>query len=409
MTVSQSTGALNALNFFMADVRDGLGPFLGVFLQQNGWSPADIGLVMTVGGLAGVAATTPVGVLVDSTRAKRLIIIVSAIAVIVACFINYSMPTFAVTAVAQTFAGIAGAAIGPAIIAITLGLVRQAGFAHQLGCNEAYNHAGNAVAAVLCGVLGYAFGLVAVFVLMAVMAMASIVSVLLIQPGHIDHEAARGLEAEAGAGDGHAAASFSSLLRSKPLLILGITLLLFHLANAAMLPLLGQAMVARGTAGDPSAYTAATVIIAQLTMIPMALVAARIAEQRGYWLVFVLALAALPIRGLIAGLVPAAWVIVPVQMLDGVGAGLLGVAVPGLVASILRGTGHVNAGLGAVMTLQGVGAALSAALAGYVAQNFGYWAAFIALSGVAALALLLWCAAQGAFAVVRSEAAPAPA
>lgn len=405
--MSQSTGALNALNFFMADVRDGLGPFLGVFLQQNGWSPADIGLVMTIGGLAGVAATTPVGILVDAIRAKRGIIIVAAIAVIVACFINYAMPSFVVTAAAQTFAGIAGAAIGPAITAITLGLVRQSGFAHQLGRNEAYNHAGNAVAAVLCGLLGYAFGLVAVFVLMAAMAMASIASVLLIKPEHIDHDAARGLEA--GTGEGAESASFASLFRSAPLLILGVTLMLFHLANAAMLPLLGQAMVARGTAGDPSAYTAATVIIAQLTMIPMALVAARIADRRGYWLVFVLALAALPVRGIIAGLIPSAWVLIPVQMLDGVGAGLLGVAVPGLVATILRGTGHVNAGLGAVMTLQGVGAALSTALAGYVAQHFGYWAAFLALSGVAGVALVLWFGAMGVFAAVHSGHATAMA
>ncbi|PPC87621.1 MAG: MFS transporter [Hyphomicrobium sp.] len=386
--MSQSLGALNALNFFMADVRDGLGPFLGVFLQENGWSPSEIGLVITLGGLAGVLATTPLGILVDATRAKRAIVIASAAAVIIACTLNYFLPYFGVTAAAQMVSGIAGAAIGPAIAALTLGLVRQKGFPHQLGRNEAFNHGGNAFAAVMCGVLGYFFGLVAVFVLMGLMALGSVIATLLIKPDEIDHDAARGLEH--GPGDAPVAMSFSALLQSKPLLVLAVTLMLFHLANAAMLPILGQAMVARGTAGNASAYTAATVIIAQLTMIPMALLASRLAITRGYWIVFVLALAALPLRGLIAGMITDPWVLVPVQVLDGVGAGLLGVAVPGLVARILNGTGHVNAGLAAVMTLQGVGAALSAVLAGYIAEHFGYWAAFLALGGIAGAALLLW-------------------
>ncbi len=135
-------------------------------------------------------------------------------------------------------------------------------------------------------------------------------------------------------------------------------------------------------------------MIAQLTMVPMALLAARLAEDRGYWIVFLLALAALPIRGLTASLVTGPWGLAPVQILDGIGAGLLSVAVPGLVARILAGTGHVNAGLGAVMTLQGVGAALSTTVGGIVAERFGYAAAFLALGGIAAAALALWVLAR---------------
>src|SRR5262249_39655779 len=153
---------------------------------------------------------------------------------------------------------------------------------------------------------------------------------------------------------------------------------LFHLGNAAMLPLLGQSLVAQG-AGDPSAYTGATIVVAQLTMVPMAILAARLAQTRGYWIVFVLALSALPIRGVTAALAGGPLGLVPVQVLDGVGAGLLGVAVPGLVARLLSGTGHVNAGLGAVMMLQSVGAGLSPALAGLVAEAFGYGTAFLVL------------------------------
>lgn len=381
----QSLLALNVLNFFMADVRDGLGPFLGVFLQQNGWSPAAIGLVMTVGGYAGMVATTPLGAFVDATKAKRGLMIVSALAIVAASMAILASQDILVTATAQAINGIAGAAVGPAIAGITLGLVRQAGFAHQLGRNEAFNHAGNVTAALLGGAAGYLFGLGAIFFVMAAMAVASIAAACAINPKNIDHDAARGLAGERGT----SASGFAVLLESKPLVVLAFTLALFHLGNAAMLPLLGQSMVAGG-AGDPSAYTAATIIVAQLTMIPAALLAARLAETRGYWILLVLALAALPLRGLIAATLTGMWSLAPVQILDGVGAGLLGVATPGLVARILAGTGRVNAGLGAVMTMQAVGAASSPALAGFVAERFGYATAFLALGVIAALGLALW-------------------
>jgi MFS family permease len=385
VAMNSSLAALNALNFFMADVQGGLGPFLGVFLQAHQWSPAQIGIVMTIGGIAGMVVTTPAGALVDRTRRKRTIVIATAVTVTVASLAILIWPDFAVVSGAQIISGIAGAAIGPAIAAITLGLVHQNGFAHQLGRNEAFNHGGNVLAAALAGGIGYFAGLGTVFVSLAVMAICSVVATVFIDPRHIDHREARGATQKKDDG----VASFAVPLQSKELLILGVTLTLFHLGNAAMLPLLGQAGVAHD-GSNPSAFTAATIIVAQMTMVPVALLAARLAQSQGYWTVFLLALIALPIRGVTACLVSGPWGLAPVQILDGVGAGILGVAVPGLVARILSGTGHVNAGLGAVMTLQGVGAALSPAIGGVVAQRYGYPAAFLALGAIAAVALALW-------------------
>jgi predicted MFS family arabinose efflux permease len=398
-----SLAGLNAVNFFMADVRDGLGPFLGVFLQSNGWSPSAIGLVMTVGGLAGVVATTPAGMLVDRTRAKRAVVVAAAVAIVAGSLTILLSPAFAVTAAAQVVTGVAAALVGPAIAGLTLGLVREQGFARQLGRNEAFNHAGNVIAAVAAGALGYALGIGAVFAVMAAMAASAVFAIAFVDPARIDHAAARGLADEPAA---HAS-GFSVLLTSRPLLVLAGTLALFHLGNAAMLPLLGQAMVARGGV-DPAAFTGATIVVAQLTMIPMAILAAWLAERRGYGIVFVLALVALPLRGLIAAEVTGFAGLVPVQVLDGVGAGLLGVAVPGLVARILNGTGHINAGLGAVMSAQGVGAALSSSVAGIVAERFGYGAAFLVLGGIAVLALALWVAAWRAVATAPLRRAAGP-
>ncbi|RTM01156.1 MFS transporter [Ancylobacter aquaticus] len=384
--------ALAALNLFLADVRDGLGPFLGVFLQEKAWSPAEIGLVMTLGGLVAMLATMPMGALVDASRAKRAIIVFGSVAILAASLTILAVPQFAAVAVAQAVNGIAAAALLPAIAGLTLGLVGPAGFDRQLGRNEAFNHAGNILAAVLAGVLGWWFGLPAVFALLGGMAVLGALSVLAIPADAIDHEAARGgVAAPAGTGKGRenkGRESIGRLLREPALVTAAITFGLFHLGNAAMLPLFGQAMVA--TAGaDPSALTATTVVVAQGTMIPMALVAAWLGARRGYRLVLLLALAALPIRGVIAAAAVyhgVAWALIPVQVLDGVGAGLLGVATPGLVARILAGSGRFNLGLGFAMTAQGVGASLSTLLGGVVAQQVGYGAAFLVLGSVALLA-----------------------
>ena len=383
--MNPSLFALNALNFFMGDVQAGLGPFLGVYLQARHWSPAEIGVAMTIGGIAGMVVTTPLGALVDRTRAKRAIVVAAATAITVASLVLLIRTSFAAVIVSQTASGIAAAAIAPAIAAITLGLVHQAGFAHQLGRNQAFNHGGSVIAAALAGLFGYVFGLGAVFVVLAVAAVLAVATTLRIDPRRIDHVAARGATQ-----DGEVeVARFAVLLRSKPLLVLGATITLFHLGNAAMLPLLGQAAVAGGR-GDPSAFTGATLIIAQATMVPAALLAARLAEARGYWPVVLIALIALPVRGVVASLLPGILGLGPVQFLDGIGAGVLGVAVPGLVARILAGTGHINAGLGAVMTLQAVGAALSTTAGGMVAQRLGYPAAFVVLGAIALASLTLW-------------------
>lgn len=382
---------LSGLNFFLADVRDGLGPFLGVFLMGQGWRAGAIGYLMAAAGLAGMLATVPMGAWVDGTRRKRALLAGATLVLIAANLALWARPTPAVSAASQVAAAVAASLFGPCLMGLTLGIVGPRGLPRQLGLNEAWNHAGNVAAAALAGLAGYRWGLPAVFVLMLLMACAALVCLARIRPQDIDHDVARGL-APARPADGPASAAAPSTWRvlagSRELRLLAATMLLFHLANAAMLPLLGQAAVARGQA-DPSAYTAMTIVVAQLVMVPVALLAGRHAARHGYRALVLAAMLVLPLRGLVAGAWASPWALLPVQVLDGVGAGLLGVALPGLVAHILRGSGHVNAGLGAVMAVQGVGAALSPALAGWVAHRYGYGAAFVALSAVAAAGLLV--------------------
>jgi MFS family permease len=114
--------------------------------------------------------------------------------------------------------------------------------------------------------------------------------------------------------------------------------------------------------------------------------------KRGYWLVILITFIVLPIRGLVAASVIHGWGVYPVQALDGIGAGLQSVAVPGLVARIMNGTGRVNVGQGAVMTMPGIGASLSPTLGGFIAQYLGYRAAFLILGSFAMGSVILWLA-----------------
>jgi MFS family permease len=371
----------------MADMQAGIGPFLGVFLQQRGWTTGAIGLVVSLGGIAGMAVTVPAGALVDATTRKRTYVIISGVFTVIASGLVFFSQSFGNIASSQIASAIAGAAIVPAVSGITLGIVGQRGFNRQNGRNQAFNHAGNLVGAGLSGFLGWKFGFAAVFWLAAGFGVLSIISVLLIPRNAIDDRVARGLETKGGA-DGPVK-GWRVLVESKALLVLAVCLALFHLGNGAMLPLYGLAVVAAGK-GNPAGFVAMTIVVAQAVMILTALAAMRMAEKQGYWLVILIAFLALPVRGIIAASVIQGWGVFPVQALDGIGAGLLSVAVPGLVARILDGTGRVNVGQGAVMTVQGLGASLSPAIGGGIAQAIGYRPAFLILGGFALGSLLLW-------------------
>jgi MFS family permease len=378
---------LLSLNFFMADMQAGIGPFLGVFLLAHGWQSGLIGTVMTVGGVAGMLMTTPAGALVDATRHKKLYVIIPGICTVIASGLILLSQKFWLVTVSQVATAVAGAAIGPAVSGVTLGMVRQAGFNRQNGHNQALNHTGNVVGAGLSGLLGWQFGFTAVFWLAALFGVLSIISVLMIPSASIDDNEARGLDNSSG--DGGKIGGITVLLECRPLLILAAALACFHLGNGAMLPLYGLAVVTNKQ-DDPAGFVAITIVVAQGTMILASLIAMRLAEKEGYWLVLLASFIALPIRGVIAAHLINNWGVYPVQILDGIGAGLQSVAVPGLVARILNGTGRVNVGHGAVMTVQGLGASLSPAVGGWIAQEVGYGAMFLILGSFALGSIALW-------------------
>jgi predicted MFS family arabinose efflux permease len=379
--------ALEGLSFFMADMQAGIGPFLGVLLLAHGWRAGAIGTAISVGAVAGMLAVGPCGALVDATTHKRSWIAAAGLMSLAASGLVLVSQQFWVIGASQMVACIAGAALGPGMVGLTLGVARQEGFNAQQGRNQAFNHAGNLAGAALSGVLGWRYGFAAVFWLAALFSALSIACAFAIPKAAIDHAEARGLSDAPG--DSHRPRGWASLFESKPLVVAAAALMLFYLGDAAMLPLYGMSVVAAHR-GDPAGFVALTIVVAQGVMVATSLVAMKLAEWRGHWLVLLIAFALLPIRGLMAALMISAWGVWPVESLDGVASGLLSVAAPGLIARIMDGTGRVNAAQGAVMAAQGFGGAVSPALGGWIAQALGYPAALATLGGFALVSVALW-------------------
>ncbi|MBR1121425.1 MFS transporter [Bradyrhizobium lablabi] len=379
---------LLAVNFFVADMQSGIGPFLSVFLLERGWAAGMIGTAMTVGSIAGMLVTTPVGALIDASRRKRVWVIVPGIAVVAASSIILIWHNFWAVTASQIATSIAGAAIIPAMTGITLGIVGQKGFNRQNGRNQAFNHGGNMVGAALSGYLGWQFGYFSVFLLAALFGVITIACVLMIPADSIDDRVARGSKED----DPESQPSgLTVLLKHKPLLVLALALAVFHLGNAAIAPLYGMSAVADSQVNGPS-FVAATIVIAQGVMVIASILAMRIAEKRNYWLIMLVSFLVLPLRGILAYFLAGWWGVVPLQILDGIGIGLQSVAVPVMVARSLNGTGRVNLAQGAVITVQGAGAALSPALGGWIAQAIGYTPVFLLLGGLGLVATAVWIA-----------------
>lgn len=389
----RTSRALDVLNFSLADVRDGLGPYLSIYLLlTHHWDQASIGFVMGIGGIAAIVAQTPVGAAVDRTTAKRALIVAGAITVTAGTLAMPLFPNFFGISLLQALTGVAGSVFAPALAAITLGLVGARHFSRRIGRNESFNHAGNAAAGAITGGLAYYFGPVVVFWVLAAMAAFSVVATLRIPGDAIDHEMARGMDHAPG--QTHPQPSgFAVLLRDRRLLIFAAAMVSFHLANAAMLPLVGQVLALQNRDAG-TALMALCIVAAQVVMVPTAYLAGAKADSWGRKPIFLVAFAFLTTRGFLYTLSDNPYWLVGVQVLDGVGAGIFGALFPLTVQDLTHGTGRFNVSLGAATAAWGVGAALSNIIAGWIVVAAGYDAAFISLGVLAGAGLALYWAAM---------------
>ena len=379
--------SLDAVNFLLADVRGALGPYLNVFLvTQQHWSQSAVGLVTTLDGLLGLILQTPIGAAIDSTRAKRGLVVAALAAIAISAAAISAAPSFWPVLIATSLMAIAGNVLGPAVAAITLGLFKPQDLARRLGRNSAFDHAGNVAIAVVSGAVGWALGQRSVFLLAPFFSALAVAAVLSIPAGAIDHQRARGTEPRQVAAQ--EVSGWRVLIECRPLLVFACCAMLFHFANAPLLPLVGQKL-ALANPQYATAMMSSCIIAAQLVMLPIALFVGQTADRLGRKPILLAGFAILPIRAVLYTLSDdSAWLIA-VQLLDGIGAGVYGALTPLLLADLMRGTGRYNLAQGAIGTAQGIGASSSGLVAGIIVDHLGYSAAFLTAGGVALVALTL--------------------
>jgi MFS family permease len=383
----KSLHGLDWLNFLLADVQTGVGPFLAIYLASYHWNEQSVGLALTVGAIAGIGSQTPAGGLVDQLKAKRGLIAAGVIALALGALLIARFPSFWPVVTALTLIGVTSSVFMPAIAAISVGIVGHRCFDRRQGRNQTFNSAGNVTAAVMMGLIGYFISNQAVFYLVAALAAPTLFSLLLIRPEEIDYERARGARDDAA---GRRPERFRALLKDRPLIIFLCVAVLFHFANAAMLPLLGE-MLAKGKGRTSMMFMSACVVTTQLTI---TLIAGWTGHAAGSWgrkPLLLIGFGVLPIRGVLYTLTSNVYALVGIQVLDGIGAGIFGVVSILVIADLTRGTGRFNLTLGAIATAVGIGAALSQTIAGTIVHHSSNNAGFLFLAAVAATALvILW-------------------
>jgi MFS family permease len=384
-----SLQGLDGVNFFLAGVLAGFGPYVAVYLADQKWTQDKIGFVLTASALAGLLSQLPGGELLDTVRSKRLLVALGATMVAISAMIIEFRPDFPLVSIALVLQGMTGGLLGPAVAAISLGLVGHAALPERLGRNQRFASTGSLVAAGFMGLIGYVWSYQAIFLVVVGLTVPLFVALARIHATDVH------FGRSCGAPDHHtsdrpARAGRASLWRSPGLLIFGACLFLFQLANASMLPLVGEALVYQGGSRS-SLIVSALIVLPQIIVALMAPWVGRQAKNWGRRPLLLIGFGALPIRALLFALITDPPLLLVFQLLDGVSGAVVGVITALVIADVTNGTGRFNLAQGLIGTASGIGASLSTALFGLVAVSLGRTAVFLSIASVALFAaLILW-------------------
>jgi MFS family permease len=383
----RSRRGLDWTNFFLADVQMSFGSFLAFYLADLGWSKQNVGLALTVGGLAGVAAQIPGGALADAVRWKRGLAASGFVLIAASALILALWPTVPLVFVAQILHGVTGGIVGPAIAAISLGLAGRHGMSCRIGRNYRFAGAGNAATAALMGALGAYQSNNAIFIASALLCVPALIALAEIRPDEIDYVRARNATKRDDTLDLQRLVDFTKNWR---LVLFACCLVLFHFSSASLLPLVSENL-AHSKVANSSLFMAGLIVVPQV-------VVAILAPWIGYWSelwgrkpLLLVGFGIEVARALLFTLVSDPPLMMVVQLLDGVTGAIVTVLTILIVTDLTTGTGRFNLAQGVLGTITGTAAALSTGLVGFIVQQFGDLAGFLLMAASAAAgAVLIW-------------------
>jgi MFS family permease len=384
-----STRGLDWFVFFLADVQTGFGPFVAVYLTTQKWTQIEIGLILSAGGLIALLGQIPGGALVDWARSERLVAGLAVSMIGVSALAYAAWPIFPIVLSAAVLQAGSSCVLGPAIAAISLGLVGRSAISRRLGRNARFASIGSGVAAVGMGTCGYLLSSRAVFLVTVALTIPAILAITRIRADEVNAERAHGAIPSRDNSRSRTT-SIAMLGRNRPLLEFALVLMLFQFANAAMLPLIGSILTTQSSTWAP-ALIAACMVMPQIMVAAISPWVGGSAQVWGRRPLLLIGIGALVIRGLLFAFVRDPHFLIAIQVFDGVAASVFGVLVPLVVVDVTYGSGHFNLAQGIVGTATGIGASASMLFAGYLSDRFGSEVAFLALAVVAGIAFgMVW-------------------
>jgi len=382
----QSRYGLDWMNFFLADVQTGFGTFVAFYLAYLGWSQRSVGVALTLGGIAAVLSQIPGGALADALSWKRALIATGIVMIAIAALLLAWAPSYPLVMLANLLQGATGGIITPTIGAISLGLVGRRAMAVRTGRNYRYSAAGHALTAALMGLVGV-YRMDFIFVAAAALCIPALVALACIRPDEIDYARARNAGRNK---DAVTVGRVADLFGNRRLVLFMSALVLFQLADASMLPLIGENLAITVKAAS-SLWMSGLIVVPQIVVALFAPWVGYHSEKRGRKPLLLIGFAAEPVRAALLAFGNGYALLVGAQLLSGVTGAVIGVLTVIVVADLTAGTGRFNLAQGAVGAAIGIAASLSTLGTGYLFERIGSVGGFIAIAAVASAATaLIW-------------------
>lgn len=382
----QSRRGLDWMNFFIADVQTGFGTYVAFYLAQSGWSESNTGLALTAGGLASVLSQIPGGALCDALTWKRGLVTVGIAAIGAAALILALSHSFAPVLGAELLHGTTAGIITPAIGAISLGLVGRRAMSLRTGRNYRYAAGGHAVTAALMGLAGAYYSPGAMFVAAGTLCIPALIALSFIRPEEIDYARARNAAKDQRT---QKIGRALDLMKNRPLVLFAAAMMLFQLADASTLPLIGEHVAVAPEQGSMS--ISILIIVPQIVVAIISPWIGYHSEKKGRRPLLLIGFAIEPVRATLLALTADFPFLVVAQLLSGITGAIIGVLTTLVIADLTAGSGRFNLAGGVIGAMSGMAASASTLLTGYFFERFGSWTGFIAIAAIAAAAtVLIW-------------------